>query len=68
MSKYLVCVSDTRHASYEIEKEILSQADAELRLCDCVTEEDVVQECAEADAVLLDIAPMTAKAVQVLIR
>ncbi len=64
MSKYLVCVSDTRHASYEIEKEILGQADAELRLCDCVTEEDVVRECAEADAVLLDMAPMTARAVQ----
>lgn len=63
MSKYLVCVSDTRHASYDIETRILAQADAELKLCGCVTEDDIIQACGDADAVLLDMAPMTARAV-----
>lgn len=63
MSNYLVCVSDTRHASYEIERRILAEIGAELRLCDCASEEDIVRECADADAILLDMAPMTAKAV-----
>ena len=30
MAKYLVCVSDERHASYEIERAILEKAGAEL--------------------------------------
>ncbi|MGE4276470.1 MAG: C-terminal binding protein [Lawsonibacter sp.] len=63
MNKYLVCVSDTRHASYEVEQKILAQVDAQMKLCDCVTQEDIVRECADADAILLDMAPMTAQAV-----
>lgn len=63
MSNYLVCVSDTRHASYDIERRILAETGAELRLCNCASEEDIVRECADADAILLDMAPMTAKAV-----
>ena len=35
MAKYLVCVSDERHASYEIERAILEKAGAELKLCHC---------------------------------
>lgn len=63
MSKYLVCVSDKRHASYDIEREMLAGIDAELRLCNCSTEEDLIAQCGQADAVLLDLAPMTAKAI-----
>ena len=63
MSKYLVCVSDMRHASYEVERVILNEIDAELRLCSCATEDDIIRECGDADAVLLDLAPMTARAV-----
>lgn len=63
MAKYTVCVSDERHASYDVEREILRKIDAELKLCSCVTEDDIVEQCADADAVLLDLAPMTAKAV-----
>ena len=63
MSKYLVCVSDQRHASYDVERTILSQIDAELRLCSCETAEDITKQCVDADAVLLDLAPMTAEAI-----
>lgn len=63
MTTYTVCVSDERHASYEIERKMLESAGAELRLCHCETEEDLISQCADADAILLDLAPMTATAV-----
>lgn len=63
MAKYLVCVSDERHASYEIERAILEKAGAELKLCHCESATDIAAQCADADAVLLDLAPMTAEAV-----
>ncbi len=63
MAKYKVYVTDGRHESYEIEREILAAADAELKVCMCVTEDDIIRECADADGILLDMAPMTEKAV-----
>ena len=41
MAKYLVCVSDERHASYEIERSILEKAGAELKLCHCESAADI---------------------------
>lgn len=63
MAKYTVCVSDERHAGYEVERELLETIGAELKLCHCETAGDIAVQCAEADAVLLDLAPMTAEAV-----
>lgn len=63
MTNYIVCVSDERHASYDIERDILAKNGMELRLCDCASPEDIVAQCADADAILLDLAPMTAQAV-----
>lgn len=63
MAKYSVVVTDSRHASYEIERNILAKIDAELTLCNCVTEEDLLHECRDADGILLDMAPMSAKVV-----
>ncbi len=63
MAKYLVCVSDERHASYEIERSILKRVDAELKLCCCESAEDIAKQCAQADAILLDLAPMSGKAI-----
>lgn len=63
MSKFKVYVTDQRQPSFEIERSILSQCDAELILCNCVTTEDISRKCADADAVLLDMAPMTAEAI-----
>lgn len=63
MAKYLVCVSDERHASYEIERSILKKIDAELKLCCCESAEDIAEQCAQADAILLDLAPMSDKAI-----
>ena len=66
MAKYKVYVTDGRHESYDIEREMLAAADAELKVCQCVTDEDIIRECADADGILLDMAPMTEKAVNAL--
>ena len=63
MSEYKVVVTDNRHESYDIEKEILGQIGAEVFVEDCADEADVIAKCADADAVLLDMAPMTKQAV-----
>lgn len=64
MAKYKVVVTDARHSSYAIEKQILESIDAELVTCNCKTEDDVISACADADGILLDMAPMTAKCIE----
>ena len=63
MGKYLVCVSDERHADYQVERDLLKTNGAELRLCSCAAEDDLIAQCGDADAILLDLAPMTARAI-----
>lgn len=63
MAKYLICVSDNRHDDYEIERKMLSSIGAELRICDCKTPQDIAAQCCDADAILLNLAPMTAEAI-----
>ena len=63
MGKFLVAVSDARHTSYEIEREILQRVDADLKICSCETAGDIAAQCADADAILLDMAPMNAEAI-----
>jgi Stage III sporulation protein D. len=59
MAKYKVFVTDQRQPSFEIERTILAGGDAELILCNCKTSDDIIAACAEeADAILLDLAPM----------
>ncbi len=66
MANYTVYVSDNRHASYEIERKMLENAGMELKVLNCVTEDDIINQCADADAILLDMAPMPARAIQAL--
>lgn len=66
MSKFRVYVTDQRQPSYEIEREILQECGAELILCNCASPEDIIRQCADADAVLLDMAPMTVEAIHAL--
>lgn len=66
MSKYRIYVTDGRHASYHIEQEMLRAIGGELKICCCATDADIAAQCADADAILLDMAPMTARAVMAL--
>ena len=64
MEKFRVVVTDERHASYDIEREVLKAVGAEFKICNCVTAQDIARECADADGILLDMAPMTAEAIK----
>lgn len=61
MASFTVAVSDVRHASYAVEQSILEGIDAKIQFCNCVTEEDIIAQCQDADAIFLDLAPFTAK-------
>lgn len=63
MAEFTVCVTDKRHESYDLEREILQQAGARLEVCRCETEEDILRECSQADGILLDQAPMTRRVI-----
>lgn len=64
MARYQIVVTDRRHNEYRIEEEALREIDGELKICNCVTQEDIVCECAQADGILLDMAPMGRLAVE----
>ena len=66
MGRFHVYVTDQRQPSFEIERRILEEIGADLTLCNCVTEDDIIRECTDADAVMLDLAPMTGKAIRAL--
>lgn len=57
MQHFKVYVTDARHTSYEIERALLQQIGAELCICNCASAEEVKKQCADADALLLDMAP-----------
>lgn len=64
MAKFKVVVSDNRHGDYSIEAAVLKPADAEVVIEDCSTVEEMIIACKDADGVLLDQAPMTAKVIE----
>lgn len=64
MSKFTVVVSNSRHDSYDIEREILAGADAELVLANCTSGEELLEEAKNADGILLDTVRMSAEIVR----
>lgn len=63
MAKYKICITDVRHDSYEIERRILAEIGAEIIPCNCSSPEDIIRNCADADGLLLDLAPCSAEAI-----
>ncbi len=61
-----IVITDDRFGRNEEEKLAFQGLDAELVIADCHTEDDVIRECRDADAVLLNQAPMTARVINAL--
>ena len=61
-----IVITDDRFGSNDEEAAIFSHAPVELIIADCHTEEDVIEACKDADAILLNQAPMTAEVIQTL--
>ncbi len=64
MPNYRVVITDQRHKNYDPERRVLSGLDVELVLGDCRETEDVAALARDADAVMVDQAPMPADVVQ----
>jgi D-3-phosphoglycerate dehydrogenase len=62
-NNYLAVVSDDRFGSVAEELAVLQPLGVELRVADCHNQTDVIKACAEADAILLNLAPMDATVV-----
>ncbi len=63
MADFKVVVTDIRFPSFAEEESVLKEIGAELVLTDCFTPEAVIEACADADAVLANMAPCTAEAI-----
>lgn len=57
----LIIVTDCTHDSIEIEKNILKQIPHILKIFQCKTEEEVIQNCHSADALINQFAPLSSK-------
>jgi len=70
MTQYKVSIVNLGYESYDIEREMLEPIGAEVYLVaeDPVTEENVILEAKDADAILVRGAPITAKVIQALQR
>jgi D-3-phosphoglycerate dehydrogenase len=60
----IVITDDRFNGYYEEEKAVFP--DAELAVCDCHTEDELIAACSGANAVLLNQAPMTARVIKTL--
>lgn len=61
--KPLVVVTDNRFGELDVERRILETAGFVLREASCSTETEVAEACADADAVLVNLAPLGAAAI-----
>ncbi|MBN1519052.1 MAG: C-terminal binding protein [Spirochaetales bacterium] len=66
--KPLVVITDERHGRVTEEEAVFGPLGAELRVASCSSSEDVAAACADADAVLVNLAPVDAKAIAAMTR
>jgi D-3-phosphoglycerate dehydrogenase / 2-oxoglutarate reductase len=66
MAKYKVVVTDSEYTSFEPEKDVFSDLDVELVFEQCRTEEEVIEKCRDADALLNQYAPLGTKVIEAL--
>jgi D-3-phosphoglycerate dehydrogenase len=59
MTTYSVIITDCDHPSVDIEQKIMNSISADMKLCQCKTEDDVIRECGDAEALINQYAPLT---------
>ncbi|MEM2725944.1 MAG: C-terminal binding protein [Candidatus Bathyarchaeia archaeon] len=68
MRRFKVVITDSDYPSHEIEEEILSRVGADLVKFQCKTEDEVIECCSDADALLNQYAPITRRVIESLKR
>ncbi|MBO0588564.1 C-terminal binding protein [Sporosarcina sp. E16_8] len=64
MSRYKVIVTDYEYTTFAPEQEVLSKIGIELTFKQCRTEEDVIAECKDADALISQYAPISRRVIE----
>ncbi|SER14373.1 C-terminal binding protein [Piscibacillus halophilus] len=64
MSQLKVVVTDYNYHTFAPEKEVLDEMGIELTLEQCQTEEEVIEKCRDADAILNQYAPISRKVIE----
>lgn len=64
MATYKVVVTDYEYSSLEIEKEVLQDIDVQFITAQCRTEDDVMEACQDADAIINQYAPISERVIQ----
>jgi len=64
MAKFKVVMTDDRHKTYEEEKQVLKSINADVVIANCVTAEEVIDACRDADGIMVNLAPMNAKVIE----
>ena len=66
MAKWKVVITDDGYEHYDIEREVLSAADADVTVKMCDTEEDVIALAKDADGVIVRLQPFSEKVMKAL--
>lgn len=64
MGRFKVVMTDDRHKTYDEEIEVLKSIDAQVKIANCITEEEVIEACRDADGIMVNLAPMGAKVIE----
>ena len=62
--KFKVVITDAEYPSFDIEKKILSKLNVELTKFQCKTEEELIRNCKDADAILNQYAKITPRVIE----
>jgi len=62
--KFKVVITDAEYPSFDIEKKVLSKINVELVKFQCKTEEELIKNCKDADAILNQYAKITPKVIE----
>jgi len=63
MARFKVVMTDDRHKTYEEEKAVLKNIEAEVIIANCSTVQEVIDVCRDADGIMLNLAPMPAEVI-----
>ena len=64
MSRFKVVVTDYEYSTFVPEQEVLDKIGVELTFKQCQTEEEVIAECKDADALISQYAPISRKVIE----
>jgi D-3-phosphoglycerate dehydrogenase len=64
MQKFKVYVAEKSYMDYSAEREIVEKADGKLVFARCKDEKDIIEQCADADAILLRQTPLGERALE----